>query len=961
MDHAGAPSQLGLGNDLAGAVPMPPPVRPGAAARKRISEAYGRLPLRFEANRGQADPRVKFLSRGSGQTLFLTSTEAVLTLEGSRGDAPDLSRRPLPDFGARADQRAHAVLRMKLAGANPAPQIAGREELPGRSNYLLGNDPTRWRTDIPTYGRVAYREVYPGVDLAYHGNPAVAGQLEYDFVVSPGADPRRIRLSVSGAESLEVEKSGDLVLRSGGKEVRFLKPVVYQTADSGRREIASRYVLRGRQEVGFEVAAYDPSRPLVIDPVLAYSTYFGGTGNEESRAIAVDAAGNAYIAGSVAPAQLPTFPPTPPIFVNSDAFVINLDPTGTVVLYSTYLGGSDYDAAEAIAVDSEGSAYITGITASTDYPTVDPFWGSAGAFDAFVSKLSPNGKNLVYSSYLGGSGTDVGFGIVVDSAGSAYVAGMTSSTGMITRNPLQANNAGSYDAFVAKLIPEGTDLVYCTYFGATEEDGAYGIAVDPTGNAYITGVTYSTDFPTLNPLQTATGGAPDAFVAELNADGSALVYSTYLGASGHDYGNGIAVDSAGSAYITGSTNSAATIFANTTNFPTASPLQATKAGGYDAFVTKLNAGGSALVYSTYLGGSGDDYSYGIALDGNGNAFITGFTTSTNFPTANAVQAANAGAADAFVAGLNATGSALIYSTYLGGSGNDYGYAIAVDSAGSAYVTGVTQSSDFPTFNPLQAANGGNTDAFVAKIMQPAVPVINAGGVVSAATFGAQVAAGGIASLFGTGVATATAGATILPLPTSLAGSSVSVNGLATPLFFVSSGQINFQIPWQAQGQGQISVAVTATGGTSDTVSLPLAAYAPGIFSVDSSGSGQGVIQVANTVLLAAPAGSIPGMQARPAFPGESVSIYCTGLGPVSNTPASGAAAGASPLSTTTTTPTVMIGGIGAVVSFSGLTPGLVGLYQVNVQVPYSAPLGSSVPVTLTIGGVASNTVTMAVQ
>jgi sugar lactone lactonase YvrE len=675
--------------------------RPVDEVKQRPAVSYAKLPLSFEINQGQTDPRVKFLSRGSGYTLFLTGNEAVLSLQKATGVAPPFRAagaglkpgaatsgdKPTTDNGART---TNAVLRTRLVGANVKAAVTGAEELPGKSNYFIGNDPQKWRTNVPNYAKVRYQGVYPGVDLVYYGSRG--GQLEYDFVVAPGADPSVVALEV-GADGvrpakgkrrspLQIAANGDLVVKTEGGEVRFHKPIVYQTdlpstASSAGSSLVTghsslvegRYVLTASNQVHFALGPYDHTKPLVIDPAL---------------------------------------------------------------MYSTYLGGSVDDYGFGIAVDSSGNAYVTGYTASPDFPTAYPYQQSLGdgsTYNAFVAKLNAAGSALVYSTYLGGSGDDSGWGIAVDSSGNAYVTGTTGSTNFPIANALQGSNHGGsasfpYDAFVAKLNFNASStppltLVYSTYLGGSGEDDGRGIAVDSSGNAYVTGYTYSTDFPTVNPFQAknkaAAAGSFTVFVATLNSTGSALVYSTYLGGSSGEAGTGIAVDSSGNAYVTGYTGS--------TDFPTVNPLQAANHSGVsNGFVAKLNAGGSALVYFTYLGGSGQDSFTGIAVDSSGNAYVTGFGSSTNFPTANPLQATYGGGIyDALVAELNAAGSALVYSTYLGGSDYDEGNGIAVDSSGNAYVTGYTASTNFPTAYPLQATNEaaaattGNYTAFVAKI------------------------------------------------------------------------------------------------------------------------------------------------------------------------------------------------------------------------------------------------------
>jgi len=692
-------------------------------SKARLVNSYGRLPLSFEANRGRTDSQVKFMSRGQGYTLFLTRrAETVLVLRKPAPQRDLLKPAALVSVPATLNPDAAgppAIVRMKLVGANAKPRAEALDELPGKANYFIGNDPKKWRTNVPLYAKVRYRDVYPGVDLMYYGNQR---QLEHDFIVAPGADPRSITLNLAGAEKLSLDPQGALVLVVKDGELRLGKPHTYQDVDGARREISGGYVLKNAHRVGFQVAAYDASRPLVIDPTLFYSTYLGGSSNEHGLGIAVDAAGNACVTGYT----LSTNFPTTSAAIQSanqgsyDAFVTKLNPAGSAPLvYSTYLGGSSDDYGVGIAVDATGNAYVTGYTHSTNFPTTPGAFQTAnqGGYDAFVTKLNPTGTApLLYSTYLGGSSDEQGLGIAVDAAGNAYVTGYTQSTNFpTTSGAFQTANQGLVDAFVTKLNPTGSaPLVYSTYLGGNDQEQGDGIAVDAPGNAYVTGYTHSTNFPTTpGAFQTANQGGYDAFVTKLNPTGSApLVYSTYLGGNDLDQGRGIAVDAAGNAYVAGYTQS--------TNFPTTSGVfQPAPAGGLtDAFVTKLNPTGSApLVYSTYLGGSSGDAGFGIAVDSIGNAYVTGYTHSTNFPTtAGAIQSANQGGYDAFVTALNPLGTApLIYSTYLGGSSDDIGHGIAVD-AGNAYVTGDTESTNFPTTpGAFQTADGGLSDAFAAKI------------------------------------------------------------------------------------------------------------------------------------------------------------------------------------------------------------------------------------------------------
>jgi len=508
-----------------------------------------------------------------------------------------------------------------------------------------------------------------------------------------------------------------------GGEVRFEKPRIYQELGGTWREISGGYVLKNANCVGFDVAAYDANKPLVIDPPLVYSTYLGGSGDDLGSAIAVDAAGNAYVTGytlsSIFPTTAGAFQSANPSAGNNHAFVTKLNPAGSAPVYSTYLGGDNNDFGQGVAVDAAGNAYVTGYTLSSNFPTtplafqsVNP---SVGNYHAFVTKLNPAGSAPVYSTYLGGDNNDFGFGIAVGAGGNAYVTGYTMSSNFpTTLLAFQIVNAGGADVFVTKLNPAGSAPVYSTYLGGSSDDIGYGIAVGAAGNAYVTGFTLSSIFPTTAGAFQSTNpsmGNSHAFVTKLNPAGSApLVYSTYLGGDDSDDGYGIAVDAAGDAYVTGNTHS--------TTFPTTpGAFRRANAGSDDAFVTKLNPAGSGPLYSTYLGGISDDVGQGIAVDAAGNAHVTGYTGSTNFPTTpGAFQGTNAGSNDAFVTTLNPAGSAPLVSTYLGGSSDDFGFGIAVDAAGNAYVTGQTNSSIFPTTpGAFQTANAGSYDAFVTKI------------------------------------------------------------------------------------------------------------------------------------------------------------------------------------------------------------------------------------------------------
>jgi len=690
------------------------------AARVRSDVGYGNLPSVFEPNTGQTAPEVRFLTRSPGMVVFFTDTAAVMVLHKGHARSRDRSHKHGPSLKAERE-----VIRMKLAGATAPRRAVGLEKLPGVSNYFRGNDPKKWRTDVPHYARILYQGVYPGIDMICHGENR---QLEYDLVVQPGADPRRIELAWEGVERLRANADGDLVLATRLGELVQKRPRVYQDVGGRRVEVAASYAIRPGGRVAFELARYDRSRTLTIDPVLlVYSTYLGGSFDDDAYTIAVDSMGSAYAAGQTASTDFPTLS----AFQNSykgdyDVFVTKFSPAGNTLVYSTYLGGSGNDDPEEIAVDGAFSAYVAGATTSPDFPVASAYQSTLkGSQNAFVTKLSPAGNALVYSTYVGGSGSDYGSCTVVDAAGAAYVTGDTTSPDFPTHSAYQSSAPSGDHAFVFKLAPAGNALAYSTYLAGHGQDQGISIAVDGAGSAYVAGDTTSTDFPTQSAYQSTLKGGQNVFVTKLAPAGNALAYSTYLGGSGVDQSEGIAVDTAGSAYVTGATKS--------TNFPTQSPYQSTLKGGQNIFVTKLTPAGNALVYSTYLGGSGEDLAIGIQVDAARAAYITGYTTSPDFPLQSPFQATFAGGPvqhqDAYVAKLAPSGAALIYSTYLGGSGDDQANYIAVDAAGAAYVAGYTTSTDFPTHLPYQAVNratpaSGYSTAFVTKLQLPVAVATN---------------------------------------------------------------------------------------------------------------------------------------------------------------------------------------------------------------------------------------------
>ncbi|MGB9334031.1 MAG: SBBP repeat-containing protein [Candidatus Acidiferrales bacterium] len=714
------------------------------ASKLSISSAYGHLPLRFEANRGQADPRVKFLARGSGSELFLANTEAVLVLTKSADSdsAPAKNVPAIPAILSKAARqtadRESTAIHFSMLGANSDAKVSGLDPLPGTTSYFIGNDPARWRTGIRAFSRVAYHAIYPGVDLVYYGS---GRELEFDFKIAPHADPSQVRLKVEGANSLKISSTGDLRIATAVGEVRLNRPEIYQLVENRREKVEGAYVLANNNEISLQLGPYDTNRALIFDPVIQYSTFLGGTTSDSAAGIFVDANGNAYITGMTSSTDFPTTNgvlQTSLHGTHTNVFISKLTPNGSTLLYSTYLGGTGGtgDVGNSIAVDSQGNAYVTGYTSSPDFPAVNAFQSTLknATANAFVAKLNPTATALLYSSFLGGTGAngDFAFGIAIDSAGSAYVTGMTSSGDYPLQGAIQGTlrTSGS-TGFVTKFSADGSSLAYSTYLGGSGlGDVAKAITVDPFNDAFVAGATTSPDFPTTTGAFQTTlhGGGDNAFLTELNPGGSALSYSTFLGGSSLNGGvaTAVALDSSGSVYLTGATTS--------TDFPVTAGAAQTSATGsnFHAFISKLNpAGGGAsdLVYSTYLSGSnGLESGAGIAVDGTGSANVTGVASSTDFPaTPGALQSSPKSAGgNAFLTRLNPAGTVFLYSSTFGGSNpsGDSGDAIALDSSGSAYIAGQTFSADFPTtagaLLPNFRASSGNSNGFVAKLSANAV-------------------------------------------------------------------------------------------------------------------------------------------------------------------------------------------------------------------------------------------------
>ncbi|MFQ5480832.1 MAG: SBBP repeat-containing protein [Thermodesulfobacteriota bacterium] len=672
-----------------------PIVKATALQKTAVMESYGKLPLYFVRNDGQTDKAVKFYERGAGHSTFFTEEGVVISL--------------LKDKGLRD-------VKLSFVGANKDIKIKAEEPHRARFNYFTGNKNKQWRTDVPSYSSVLYKDVYDNVDIRFYGNNS---DIEHDVIVRAGGNPAGLRFAYDGVKAIKTTKAGELeVILSSGSLLQH-KPYIYQEIDGKRVEVGGSYRVisdgsKAPASYGFIVGSYDRDKTLVIDPVINYSTYLGGRFSDFGRDIAIDSSGAAYITGWTLSANFPRRNAAQNVFAGGtilgDVFVTKINAAGTAIVYSTYLGGTGEDEGIGIALDAAGSAYVTGVTESFDFPLHLPLQGvfGGGTKDGFLTKISAAGNSLVYSTYIGGFGNDKSKGIAVTPNGAVYLTGWTSSPNFPVVGPIQPFRGGGHDAFVMKLPPSGQGIVYSTFLGGLLDDSGRTITIDSTGAAYVAGHSWSANFPTLNPVQGVLGGARDIVIFKINPAGSALVFSTYLGGSGSEKSKGIALNSNNSIYVTGWTDSP--------NFPVVNPKQGVLRGVQDAFVLKLAPPGRRIIFSTYLGGSDSDSGRDIAVDSAGNIYVVGHTWSFDFPLFKPLIGSFSGIRDAFVTKFNAAGSAFVYSTYLGGSGDDTARGVALDSSGTAYVAGATVSIDFPLVNPLQGTYGGGfNEAFFTKI------------------------------------------------------------------------------------------------------------------------------------------------------------------------------------------------------------------------------------------------------
>ena len=888
-----------------------------------------------------------------------------------------------------------ALISTTLPGANRAIVAEGIEQASGTTNYLVGD---QVQMNVPTYSRIRYRSVYPGVDLIYYGTE---GELEYDFVVAPGADPQAIQLDIRGAQKLRIDH-GDLILETPTGPIRWRKPVLYQTSQDysnrhqARQQVDGRFRLKGSR-VSFEVGRYDRTRFLVIDPALNYLSYAGGSGNEAARGIVVDTQGNTYVAGNTTSENLPgtggTLQPTYGGGIAShqstgDAFVAKYTASGALA-YMTYIGGNADDVAIGLAVDTQGSAYVTGYTNSTNFRTttgvVQPTFAGQGrgslyheGGDAFVVKLNPLGNQLTYSTFFGGSRDDRGVGIAVDTLGNAYVTGNTISSNFpVTPGAFQSTYGGGVvtdiyeggDGFVVKLNPTASQALFSTYLGGRGADTAGSVAVDPTG-VYVGGKTTSPNFPTTGGAfqRTYGGGADntaqpifkfgDGFLAKLNPSGASLIYSTYLGGNRDDAVSSIALDPTGAVYATGATSS--------TNFPVTAGAAKTTYGGPstpvsyllwgDGFVAKLTPSGSALSYSTYFGGASDDLGWDVKIDASGNAYVAGQTNSPDFPlSGDALQKTFGGrggqsqaVGDGVLLKLNPSGSQFVYASFLGGNGDDGIAGIAIDAAGDVYVTGSTTSTNFAvTANAAQRSYGGRNsvglvagDAFMAKFTNigPVIvpdPAVKLNAVANAASYGSgTVAPGEIVILYGEKVGPAALQTAVLTpagaLDTTVAQTRVLFDGVAAPIVYVSAGQSAAIVPYIVGGRADTQVQIEYQGVKSLPLTVRVANSAPGLFSANSSGLGPGAIFNEDSTLNTA---------TNPAAAGQIIVAYGTGEGQTSPPGTDGLLATAvypKPALLFSAT----VGGAPAEILYFGAVPfQTAGLFQVNLRVPAGLSAG----------------------
>lgn len=675
----------------------------------------------FTVNQGQWHEMGLFRTGCRNADIWLVADGVILQFDSRVTPGQNFSRFAqdlLTEFEVEALFET-LIMKSSFIGASPDVSVEGLGLLSCQSNYFIGSDPSKWRTNVPGYGGVIYRGLYPGIDVVY---TATAVGLEYDIIVHPGADLSKLLIKYDGADATSITRDGQLRIETPWETITEEMPFAYQEWDGQRTFVDASYVLFDNGVVGYSVSEYDARFPLIIDPSveLAYSTYLGGSGNDVAIGIDLDDQGNMFITGLTGSSDFPLeCPYQGSLSGNADIFIAKINPDLNQLIFSTFLGGSGTDHGRGVSVSPTGNVFITGNSTSSDFPTMNPFQSELnGLSDIIVSKVSSEGDQLLYSTYIGGESTERGNSISVDNSGCAYLTGYSNSHDYPLENPYQEQYLGGYPtAIVTKLSPDGGSLQFSTYLGG-DADGeiGYAVTVGEDGCATVTGLTHSWDFPLQNPIQANLEGVCDAFITKFSPSGNQLVFSTFLGGSNYDEGHGIALDADGAVYVAGQTDSP--------DFPLQNPFINTYGGGFfgDGFVTKLDASGSHIVYSTFLGGSGEDGCEGIDVDNDGCAYVVGFTLSYDFPLANEFQSILAGSEDAFVTRFTPWGNTVYYSTFLGGSESDFCYGVAVDDTGSAFLIGKTESVDFPLENPFQGFNMGEYDAFMAGFGPEGTPI-----------------------------------------------------------------------------------------------------------------------------------------------------------------------------------------------------------------------------------------------
>ena len=922
----------------------------GATAQERVygnkddnSASLRSLPLHFIENQGQSDEAVGYFVEGRDKTLFFTSSGVTFAIGRSADRDASL---PLPATlrgGPRGDLlddvAARWAVKLDFVDADSNARLEGLDQTSARFSWFKGPR-EQHRGGLRSYRGVIYRDLWPGIDLVYSG---ASDRLKYALRLAPGADPARIRLSYRGAD---VSLASDGRLRVVTPLASFVDeaPTAFQAAGEEQLAVDAAFALLERSESGqttwgFALGAYDSTKPLIIDPsVLIYAGFIGGASFDSGSAIAVNVAGEAFIAGSTM-SDASSFPaeagPDLDFNLGSDAFIAKISADGSDLLYVGYVGGSGDDFGRGVALDAADAAYLVGDTNSdqSSFPVVGALDATHnGGRDAFVAKITPDGTNLVYAGYVGGAGDETGAAIAVDADGAAYLGGMASEAAgfPLAVGPSLVFGGGDADAYIAKVAPNGAALLYSGFVGGSESDLGRGVAVDAAGAAYLVGSTASSEasFPVaVGPDLTHNGGL-DAFIAKISVDGSGLDYAGYVGGAQADEGFGAAVDESGSAYLVGETQSPED------SFPVAVGPDLDFNGIRDGFTAKVAADGETLEWAGYIGGSGDDVARAVAVDHYGATLVAGSTASdeTTFPLGGGLDETHNGMFDAFVAAVNPLGTGLLASGYLGGSQNDSGTGVAVDLHGDIYLAGETISTeaDFPVLVPLSATANGGSDAFAAKI-ELGVPRISAEGIVNAASFeGGAIAAGEIITLFGTALGPEVGVGADLDengkLQTERAGVKVLFDGDPGPLFFVREDQINVQVPYSADGKQNVAIQVMVVDEMSNTVEIPVAPSAPGLFTLVSGG---------DEIIAIKTDGTIVGPD-NPASEGDIVTIYATGEGQTEPPGETGKLA-VEPLPAPVLPVTLTIGGINAELLYAGAAPGFAGLMQINAKVPADLP------------------------